>query len=82
MPLHLPRGTVTWLLHAYHAGVAWVTAGLHAVARHTGIPVIIVAAVALVLSYRLARRGGRLALELGLALVLVLAATRLGWVRW
>ncbi len=82
MPLHLPRGTVTWLLHVYHGGVAGMTAGLHAVARHTGIPVVIVAAIALVLSYRLARRGGRLALELALALGLVLSATRLGWVHW
>jgi hypothetical protein len=82
MPLHLPRGSATWLLHLYHGGLAGVTAGLHAVARHTGIPVVLVAAMALVISWRLARRGGRLALELGLALVVVLAATRFGWVHW
>ncbi len=82
MPFHLPWGIAAWLVHAFHVGAAGVTTALHAVARHTGIPVVVVAAAALVVSYRLAQRGMRLALEMAIALALVLGATRLGWIHW
>jgi hypothetical protein len=55
---------------------------LHLVSRHTGVPVVIVAAAALVLSFRLARRAARLAVEMTVALALVLVATKMGGIRW
>jgi hypothetical protein len=36
----------------------------------------------MVLSFRLARRASRLAVEFAIALTLVVFATRLGWIRW
>jgi len=82
MPLAFFWGIGAWLTRLWHAGWAGVVAMLHTVSKHTGIPVIIVAAAALVLSYRLAKRGARLALEMAVALALVLAATKMGWIHW
>jgi hypothetical protein len=50
--------------------------------HHTGIPVVVVAAVALVVSFRVFKRSVRLAVEVAIALALVIAATKLGWVTW
>ena len=82
MPLSFQAGIVAWLVRAYHGGAAGVTGALRAVSTHTGIPVVVVAALALVLSYRMIRRGARLALEVGVAVVLLLVATKLGWIHW
>jgi hypothetical protein len=82
MPFSTPVGITAWLVHAYHGGMAGVTAGLHAVSRHTGIPVVVVAALVLVLSYRVIRRGARLALEVGVVVAVLLVATKLGWIHW
>ena len=51
-------------------------------AHHSGLPIVVVAAVALVVSFRLARKVGRLAIEVGVVSVVLLAATRLGWISW
>jgi hypothetical protein len=51
-------------------------------AVHTGVPVILVAAVSLVVSLRLARRWARFAVEVALALGVLIVASRFGWVRW
>jgi hypothetical protein len=51
-------------------------------ARHSGLPAVLVAAVGLVLAYRLARRAVHLVVEVALALALLLAATRAGWLRF
>lgn len=56
--------------------------GLQLVARHTGVPVLLVAALALVLSFRLARRMTRLFVEVSVAAALVFALTRLGLITW
>jgi hypothetical protein len=55
---------------------------LHWTSEHTGLPVIVVAALASVLAWRVARRTWHIALELGLALAVLLVATKLGWIRW
>ena len=67
---------------ALHGGTASLSKGLHVVSQHTGLPVVVVAAAALVVSFRLARRGARLAMEMTVALGLVLVASKLGWIRW
>jgi hypothetical protein len=51
-------------------------------AHHTGLPVILVAAIALVMSWRILRRSLRLTVEVVLALALLVAMTRLGWLTW
>jgi hypothetical protein len=50
--------------------------------RHTGLPVILVAAIGLVASWRVFKRTMHFGVEVALALVLLLVATRLGWLRW
>jgi hypothetical protein len=66
----------------------WVATGgsvralLRLVSHHTGLPVVLVAAVVVVASLRVIRRGVRFAFEVALALALLVAATHLGWIRW
>ncbi len=55
---------------------------LHWAAGRTGLPVVVVAALALVVLWRVARRTWHIALELALAVAVLLVATRLGWIRW
>jgi low affinity Fe/Cu permease len=52
------------------------------VAHHTGVPVLLVAAVAIVVSWRIFKRSVRLVIEVGVALALLLVATKLGWISW
>jgi hypothetical protein len=69
--------------HEVHVPVpAPIRDGLHWVSRHTGLPVLLVAAIALVLSFRIFRQTLRLAIEVALALVLIFGATAMGWISW
>jgi hypothetical protein len=80
-----PGGWAHWLARLPHLGPA-AAAGARAVVRwsahHSGLPVILVAALALVLSWRVIRRTFRLAFEVVIALALLVVATRLGWLTW
>jgi hypothetical protein len=81
-PPWLPRALEPMAhLTAGRAGAA-ISRFVAAIARHTGIPAVLVAAVALVLAYRLARRSLHLVVEVTLAFALVLAATKAGWLRF
>jgi hypothetical protein len=51
-------------------------------AHHTGLPVVLLGALALVASWHLFRRTLRFAIEVVLAAAALLAATRLGWIAW
>jgi len=51
-------------------------------AHHSGLPVILVAAITLVLSWRILKRTARLTVEVVIALALLVVATRLGWLTW
>ena len=84
---------VPWLNHMWGAGRASLPRALlslpehlrhwlHWVSGHTGVPAVCVAAVAIVLSFRIARRVARLVLEVALVLALLLVATKLGWIHW
>jgi hypothetical protein len=83
--LSLPR-VPHWLARGLHAGTdrvgVVVADAIKSAARHTGIPAVLVAALALVLAFRVARRALHLVVEVALALALVLAATRAGWLRF
>jgi NCAIR mutase (PurE)-related protein len=56
--------------------------GLHWVAQHTGVPVILVAAVGIVVSWRIFKKTARIAVEVALVLVVLVIATKLGWISW
>jgi hypothetical protein len=83
MPWNLPAPPDPQRLLAY-ANVLGASAkqALRFVSHHTGVPVVVVAAVALVVSYRVFKRSVRLAVEVAIALTLVIVATKLGWVSW
>ncbi len=61
--------------HAVTAGVRWLSV-------HTGLPALLVAAILVVVGYRLLKRTARFAVEVVVIALLLLAATHLGWVRW
>jgi hypothetical protein len=50
--------------------------------QHTGLPVILVAAIALVVSWRIFRRSLRFVVEVTITVALLLVATRIGWIHW
>jgi hypothetical protein len=75
--LAAPR-PATWTA-ALHDGAR---SSIRYLAQHTGLPVLVVAAVLLVIGYRLLRRSVRFFLEVAAIAVLLLAATELGWIRW
>ena len=62
--------------------LAWAQGGLHAIARHTGLPIVLIAAVALVVSWSFVRKSARFLVEVGLVIALLLIATGLGWISW
>ena len=66
-------------LHALGLGLR---AALRWGSAHSGLPVVIVAALAVVVSWRLAKRSARLAVEVTVVTVMLLMATRLGWISW
>jgi hypothetical protein len=55
---------------------------LHWMGRHTGVPVFLLAAVALVVSWRVLKKTARLAVEVAIVAVLLFVATALGWIRF
>jgi hypothetical protein len=73
-----PHRLVAWvpgLGHGLQAALRWG-------AQHTGLPVVLFAAIVLVASWHAFRRTLRFAVEVALAVVALLAATRLGWISW
>jgi uncharacterized membrane protein YGL010W len=55
---------------------------LRQASRHTGIPAIVIAALVIVLSRRMVRAAVRLAIEVAIVAIVLVAATMLGWVSW
>ncbi len=60
----------------------WARHALATIARQAGIPVVVVAAIALVLSLRIARRAVRIVIEITVAAVILAVATQHGWVHF
>ena len=50
--------------------------------RHSGIPVVLVAAIGIVISYRIVRKMARLVFEITVAAVVLFAVSKLGWITW
>jgi hypothetical protein len=72
------RGALGWISQ----GTALLRVALRWGAHHTGLPIVLVAAIVLVASGHLVKRTMRFGVEVALALGLLLAATRLGWIVW
>jgi hypothetical protein len=73
-----PNGLMGWVALLSGDVREWLRWASH----HTGLPVIVVAAMALVTSWHLFRRTLRFAVEVAVAAVLLLAATKLGLISW
>jgi hypothetical protein len=71
-----------WIMVYGRLGFGHARQWLHWIAHHTGAPVVVVAAVALVASWRIAKRALRFAVEVAVVLALLVVATRLGWIRF
>ena len=72
---HALLGLTASLGHGLRGALRW---GAH----HSGLPIVLVAAVALVVSWRLLKKASRLAVEVAVAAALLVVATRLGWIAW
>jgi hypothetical protein len=72
------RGALGWLSQ----GAVLLRVALRWGAHHTGLPIMLVAAIVLVASGHLAKRTLHFGVEVVLALGLLFAATRLGWIVW
>lgn len=62
-----------------HAVTRHATTGLRYVSAHTGVPAVVLAALGVVISYRIARKLLRLFVEVALVLGVLVLATRFGW---
>jgi hypothetical protein len=81
-PLFDPRALIGWAPRIGPAASAGLRLALRWASHHTGLPAMLVAAIALVLSWRIIKRTLRLALEVVIAVACLVAATRLGWLSW
>lgn len=50
--------------------------------QHSGVPALIVAAVLVVVGWRLLKKSARFFAEVALVTAALFAATQLGWIRW
>ncbi len=62
--------------------LAFAKHALRWTAGRTGLPAIVVAALAIVVAWRVAKRTWHIVFELALAVAALLVAARLGWIRW
>jgi hypothetical protein len=74
----LLQGAPRWAPGAGEALRAW----LRWTSDRTGLPAIVVAAVALTTSWYLLKRAMRFAVGVAISTALLIAATRLGWISW
>ncbi|MCA9589162.1 MAG: hypothetical protein KC657_27820 [Myxococcales bacterium] len=80
-------GPASWpalLWELARGGLAWSFAKrfwMYA-AEHTAVPSVVLAAVALVVGWRLLKRVSRFIVEVALVAALLAAATEAGWIRW
>ncbi len=49
---------------------------------HTGLPALLVAALLVVVGYRILKKSARFAVEVALVAALLVAATSAGWIHW
>lgn len=71
-----------WIVPLAPTAADGMRAALRWGSQHTGLPIIVVAAIAIVVSWRIFRRSLRFVVEVTIAVALLLVATRIGWIRW
>jgi hypothetical protein len=76
-PLHLPFALPSWA-----PSLAMAKVGLRWLSLHTGLPALVVAAILIVVGYRLLKKTARFAVEVALVAAFLVAATSAGWLRW
>lgn len=60
----------------------WGRLSVRWLSSHTGVPALIVAAVLVVVGYRVLKRSARFFLEVALVAALLVAAAQAGWLRF
>jgi hypothetical protein len=55
---------------------------LHGVARHTGLPIPVLAAALIVTAWNIARKAWRILVQFLVVLVALAVASKLGWISW
>jgi hypothetical protein len=78
LPAIDPQRMVSW---APFVGDS-LRSAVHWGSEHTGLPVILFAAISLVISYRVLRRSVRFAVEVVFCVALLAFATHFGWIHW
>lgn len=75
---------LAWLARAWRWGSDPATwkALIRILSQHSGIPALVVAAVLLVVGWRLLKKSARFLAELAIVTAALFAATQLGWIRW
>jgi heme A synthase len=68
--------------HAARAMLVHFRESARFISRHTGIPAIFVAALLIVISWRMAKRMAHVAVEVAVVTLLLVALTKLGVVSW
>lgn len=76
------KAAVLWLAESWSAALAGAKTAVLWLATHSGIPALVVAALLLVIGYRVLKRSARFFIEVALVVALLLLATHLGWIRW
>ncbi len=66
----------------FHLVVVWAKIAIRWLSLHTGLPALVVAAVLVVVGYRLLKKTARFAVEVALVAACLVAATRAGWLSW
>ncbi len=83
-PFDLGSAWSTWRALGARLGpvAEWARHALTGIAKEAGVPVVVIAAIALVLSLRIARRAVRIVVEITVAAVILAVASQHGWVRF
>ena len=73
-----------WAIACMVAGavVDWGMSIARALAERTGLPVVLAAAMAVAVSYRVARRAWRLVFQVSVVALALVVATELDWLSW
>jgi len=74
----LAVGALPWPDRAVHG----LRIAVRYVSLHTGLPALVVAAILVVIGYRLLKKSARLLIEVALISLALFAAAELGWIRW
>lgn len=69
-------------LRAFVIASAWGKMAFRFLTAHTGLPALLVAAVLVVVGYRLLKKTARFAAEVAAVTIALVAATELGWIQW